>query len=135
MEKSFELLGIDHVTLVVENLERSREFYCDVLGMEHVERPDFGFDGLWFQAGSTQVHLIRHFGDDCADSGYPNVSDATRAGVAHHFAFEVNDAHQAAEVLKARGVKIMGGPVSRPDGPIQMWFYDPDGHVVEVFHR
>ena len=126
--------AIDHVTIVVDDLERSRAFYCDVLGMEPTFRPDFGFAGLWFQAGPTQVHLIDRF-DGCAAPGYPNEDESTKAGLAHHFAFEVDDAHAALELLKRNGVRIMGGPNQRPDGCIQIWFYDPDGHVVEVFHR
>ncbi|MCZ6792470.1 MAG: VOC family protein [Planctomycetota bacterium] len=130
---TFQVRGIDHVTLVVDDLERSRAFYCDILGMQLTGRPDFPFDGLWFQAGSTQVHLILN-NDIAAAPGYPNASDSTQAGVAHHFAFRVDDAREAADKLRERGVRIMGGPALRPDGAVQVWFYDPDGHVVEVFH-
>src|SRR4051812_5217629 len=51
--------GIDHVTLVVKDLERSRQFYAGTLGMREVPRPAFPFAGLWFQAGRTQIHLNR----------------------------------------------------------------------------
>src|SRR5262245_52764364 len=50
--------GLDHVTIVVADLERSRKFYCDALGMQEVPRPGFSFLGKWFQAGKTQIHLI-----------------------------------------------------------------------------
>src|SRR5688572_23821321 len=46
--------SIDHATFVVKDLERSRRFYVDGLGMDEVPRPAFSFDGLWFQAGATQ---------------------------------------------------------------------------------
>ena len=49
--------SIDHVTLVVADLERSRQFYVELLGMAEVPRPDFSFPGSWFQAGKTQIHL------------------------------------------------------------------------------
>ena len=65
----------------------------------------------------------------------PKADTTVKAGLAHHFAFEVDDAYGAAAALKANDVAIMGGPTTRPDGCIQLWFYDPDGHVVEVFHR
>ena len=52
--------AIDHVTIVVESLTRSRAFYRDLLGMAEADRPDFGFPGYWFQSGTTQVHLIEH---------------------------------------------------------------------------
>jgi uncharacterized protein YunC (DUF1805 family) len=57
-EKRVRVKGLDHVTLVVADLERSKQFYCGLLGMECVERPGVNYPGLWFQAGNTQVHLI-----------------------------------------------------------------------------
>ncbi len=60
--------GIDHVTLVVADLERSREFYVGLLGMAEVPRPDFGFPGLWFQAGNTLIHLNVE-GDEAGPAG------------------------------------------------------------------
>ena len=42
---------IDHVTIVVRDLNRSREFYVGLLGMEEVDRPSFSFAGAWFKAG------------------------------------------------------------------------------------
>ncbi len=133
ISENLHVQGIDHVTIVVDDLERSRAFYGDLLGMELISRPKFPFGGLWFRAGNTQLHLIeRH--STSATSGYPNLTRETMQGVAHHFAFRVDDANRASEVLRQHGVMIMGGPVSRPDGAIQVWFYDPDGHVVEVFH-
>lgn len=126
--------GIDHVTLVVKDLDKSRLFYAGLLGMAQVERPNFDFDGLWFQAGDTQIHLILYH-DGCSMPGDGNIVAATKASRAHHFAFEVDNAHRASEELLANHVEIRGGPNTRPDGCIQIWCYDPDGYVVELFHR
>ena len=48
---------IDHITIVVKDLERSTRFFAEVLGMDRIERPNFGFPGRWFQAGDTQIHM------------------------------------------------------------------------------
>ena len=125
--------GIDHVTLIVKNLERSRLFYCDLLGMTEVTRPDFPFSGLWFQAGKTQIHLILEHDESSTSGDSGERSKAKHGGRTHHFAFVVADASAAVDVLKERGVPIRGGPSRRPDGPTQVWCSDPDGHVVEVF--
>ena len=53
-----QVRSLDHVTLVVRDLEQSKSFYCGVLGMDDVPRPAFSFAGKWFQAGNTQIHLI-----------------------------------------------------------------------------
>ncbi len=125
---------IDHVTIVVSDLDQSRAFYRDLLGMEDTQRPDFGFPGYWFQAGRTQVHLILDQ-DGCSRPGGGFDPDQVGAGLTHHFAFEVEDAKVAYDILRSAGVRIQGGPANRPDGCTQVWFYDPDGHCVEIFSR
>ena len=125
---------LDHVTLVVEDLERSRAFYVDLLGMQLVERPKFNFPGLWFQAGNTQIHLILNHAQS-SSAGLPDAPPTAGPGRVFHFAFEVPDCSFAVARLKACGVRVRGGPSARPDGCIQTWCYDPDGHVVELFSR
>jgi catechol 2,3-dioxygenase-like lactoylglutathione lyase family enzyme len=122
--------GIDHVTLVVADLQRSRQFYVDLLGMVQVERPAFGFPGLWFQAGQTQVHLILE-SDEAGPAGI--TYRAREISRALHFALQVDDAHVTARQLRERGVPILSGPRNRPDGPVQLYIQDPDGHTVELF--
>jgi catechol 2,3-dioxygenase-like lactoylglutathione lyase family enzyme len=124
---------LDHVTLVVDNLERSAGFYVDLLGMRRVDRPAFGFPGSWFQAGSTQIHLILK-NDKSSFAGLPDAPPEAAPGRVFHFAFEVADCHAAIERLKEAGVRIRGSG-RRPDGYDQVWCYDPDGHVVELFSR
>lgn len=121
--------AIDHVTLVVADLERSRQFYVDLLGMEEVPRPDFGFPGLWFQAGMTQIHL-NAAGPEAGSAGIRY--DAPKVTRALHIAFAVEDAEAAASSLRQRGVDITAGPRRRPDGAVQLYVLDPDGHQVEI---
>lgn len=125
--------GLDHVTLVVADLERSRRFYCGALGMLDVPRPGFSFPGAWFQAGKSQIHLIlAHEGS--APAGFP-AAKSPRAGRNMHFAFEVPDALAAVAALSARGIHPLDEPRHRPDGPLQVFYEDPDGHIVELFSR
>lgn len=125
--------AIDHITLVVADLERSARFYVDLLGMQRVERPGFNFPGLWFQAGKTQIHLIVEH-ENSGPAGWPDAPPRAGAGRVCHFAFETNDCLAAVERLKAAGVRVRGTGL-RPDGYHQTWFYDPDGHVVELFSK
>ena len=125
---------IDHVTLVVADLERTRKFYVDLLGLQPTTRPGFNFPGLWFQAGATQIHLILQH-DLSGPAGLPMFPPPATAGRVFHFAFEVDDCRAAVEHLKRAGVTVRGGPSLRPDGFVQTWCHDPDGHVVELFSR
>jgi len=122
---------IDHVTLVVKDLTKSRQFYVDLLGMDEVPRPGFGFPGLWFEAGGTQIHLI----EEHKESGPAKIFVPEKCQISrtHHFAFEVDDAMATIECLKEHGVPIAAGPKNRPDGPTQLYINDPDGNLVELF--
>jgi catechol 2,3-dioxygenase-like lactoylglutathione lyase family enzyme/uncharacterized protein YunC (DUF1805 family) len=125
-----QVKSIDHATLVVKDLERSRAFYVGVLGMRKVPRPAFSFAGLWFQAGATQIHLILEFaGSGPAGNLLPAAQRTSRT---HHLAFLVEDAAAAVEHLRGHGVTIVGGPHPRPDGYTQVFVTDPDGHVIEL---
>lgn len=133
METAIRVKGIDHVTLVVDDLAKSEAFYVGLLGMEKVTRPGFNFPGLWFQAGKTQIHLIlRH--DGSSPAGLPLPPESAGAGRVFHFAFEVDSCAAAVEQLKAAGVHVRGVGL-RPDGFNQTWCHDPDGHVVELFSK
>lgn len=121
---------IDHVTLVVKDVEASRNFYVGLLGMDEVDRPAFSFAGAWFQAGPTLVHLIQEH-DRSGPAGYPD-EVLVKSSRNHHFAFEVADAAAAATWLKGQGIQLLDDAKRRPDGAIQVFLTDPDGHVVEL---
>ena len=121
---------IDHVTLVVRDVEASRQFYVGLLGMTEVPRPAFSFGGAWFQAGATLIHLIAEH-DRSGPAGYP-VEVLVKSSRNHHFAFEVDDAYTAAAALKAKGIPLIDDAKLRPDGAVQVFLADPDHHVVEL---
>jgi len=118
---------IDHVTLVVRDLDRSREFYVGLLGMQEVARPNFSFPGAWFRAGATLIHLIQEH-DRSGPPGMP----AVRSTRNRHFAFEVEDARTAAATLSELGIPLVQDAKLRPDGAMQVFLADPDGHLVEL---
>ena len=124
---------LDHVTIVVSDLERSTRFYTEVIGMRQVERPDFGFPGRWFQAGDTQIHMNLET-ENAGKAGFP-FQRAKSLASGFHYAFEVDDCAAAIARIEELGISIADGPRSRPDGARQFYIYDPDGHLVELFSR
>ena len=64
-------VGIHHVNLMFDDIDAAREFYGDVMGFDEIERPDFGFPGLWFQNPATHI-LLRGNGRD-AWFGWPSI--------------------------------------------------------------
>ncbi|MCI0640582.1 MAG: DUF1805 domain-containing protein [Gemmataceae bacterium] len=129
-QEQIRVKSIDHNTLVVKDLDASRRFYVDVLGMREVTRPAFSFAGLWFQAGVAQIHLILEF----AGSGPAGnlVPPEKRSARTHHVAFLVDDAVAVVPRLRALNVPIVADAKPRPDGYMQVFVADPDGHVIEL---
>jgi catechol 2,3-dioxygenase-like lactoylglutathione lyase family enzyme len=124
---SLQVRSLDHVTIVVKDLAATRKFYVDLLGMKEVERPDFPFVGQWFQAGATQIHTIL----EAEGTGRASTAVETNSR-GHHFAFLVDDAEACYRALQAQGVPVTSPPRIRPDGAIQVFLQDPDGHLVEL---
>jgi catechol 2,3-dioxygenase-like lactoylglutathione lyase family enzyme len=48
---------LHHILIGVNDLERSRKFYRDVLELEEIASPPFDFPGLWFRTGDAEQHL------------------------------------------------------------------------------
>ena len=128
---ALQVRTFDHITLIVADLDATRKFYVDVLGMNESPRPDFDFPGAWFGIGNVQIHAtVASELAGIAGWGDRQVKSISRG---HHFAFEVADVNAAFEQIKQQGIEVGDGPKTRPDGAFQLYIYDPDRHLVELF--
>ena len=128
-------MRIQHVGLVVSDLERSRRFYADALGLEEVPRPaNFTFDGCWFRFGGTELHLLAEE-HTTGGAGQGEAGEGAARGLTTHLAFEVDELEPALARLAQHGVGLAGGPMPRGDGYTQAFFLDPDGYELELFAR
>ena len=82
---------LNHFLLVAKDLERTKDFYCRVLGMEvDRERPDFGFPGYWLKVnGETCVHLAWQAPNQIRDKFLlkKHPKGTTGSGAVDHIAF------------------------------------------------
>ncbi len=118
---------LDHTAINVADVEKSRKFYTEKIGLTEMARPDFDFDGVWYEVGPgrQQFHLISHkdlTGHDLPARNGPRME--------HHFALRVADIEATRQELESRGVAIMAEN-ARPDGVTQIFVQDPDGYVIE----
>jgi catechol 2,3-dioxygenase-like lactoylglutathione lyase family enzyme len=128
-------MRIQHVGLVVSDLERSRRFYREALDLEEVPRPaNFMFSGAWFRFGEYELHLLLD-AHATGGAGQPDAGPGATKGLTHHLAFEVDDLDAACARLAEAGIPLTGGPMPRGDGVTQVFFLDPDGYVLEYFQR
>jgi len=113
---------LNHVALLVRDVEASSRFYREVIGLNSIPRPGFSFPGAWFRIGAQQeLHLIKGEFDGAPDD----------SGRRDHFALRVADVDEAAKDLRDRGAGFRG-PVHRADGARQIFLRDPDGHILEL---
>ena len=120
-------MSLDHVSLLVRSLEKSTEFYTQVLGFYPIhngtERPEIRWLGV---GGITALHITE------ADFADTKVLKQT------HFAVHVEDFDGFVASLRERNIKFWswaektGEVTSRPDGFRQIYLADPDGYWVEV---
>ncbi len=127
--------ALDHAALLVKDVERSRQFYVGVLGMNEEARPgSFSFPGAWFRKGAAHIHLIGEDEEGRAAQVTPIYHDSELAtGHAPHLAFEVDDLEATQKHLRSHNIEIVGGPRPRGDGVQQLYVLDPDGYVIEFF--
>ena len=112
--------GLHHAQITIPSgaEAEARRFYCEVLGLTEVEKPESlaGRGGFWLELGAVQVHVGTEDGVD---------RSATKA----HLAYEVNDVDAWRERLESYGVEILDS-VPIP-GYSRFEFRDPFGNRVE----
>jgi glyoxylase I family protein len=123
---------IDHVEIVTDQLERTAQFYTEVLGFkvksrDRIERSGLGasIDLVYLDLGGTVVELISYEGvtvDPAPEKehlGYRMI------------ALEVADMQIAADYLRTKGVDIVWGPRVR-ETYSRAEICDPNGYRIEL---
>lgn len=114
--------GAHHYSLDVADVDTSRAFYGELLGLPEIERPDFGLPGAWYQAGSVQLHLIQTPPGVEVGRNAPNLTP-----LAKHIAFEIEDYESVRVRLEEAGLEMIATGADRG----QIFVRDPDGNVIE----
>ncbi len=114
--------GAHHFSLAVGDIEQARGFYTELLGLAEIDRPDFGLPGIWYQAGSVQLHLIQTPEGVDVGSQAPALTP-----LAQHVAFEISDYETMRVRLEEAGVEML----ATGDEVGQLFVRDPDGNTVE----
>ena len=126
-------LGVlQHFTIEPSDLERTKDFYCEVLGLENGDRPPLGFPGYWlYSGGVATVHLLgeRKPREGIVVRGTDKKFEDT--GRFDHIAFSATDLAGVRARLKKHKVEYREQVVPRT-GAGQIFLYDPDGVGVEL---
>ena len=126
-------MRILHTMLRTGDLDRSIQFYTEILGMKLLRRKDYpggeftlAFLGYGDESDHTVIELTYNWGVDRYEIG-------TGYG---HIAIEVDDVYQSAAEVKTRGGKILreAGPMNAGT-TIIAFIEDPDGYPIELIGK
>jgi lactoylglutathione lyase len=115
------------ITLFTEDLERSKEFYTEVFGLQaHWEDADSAV----FMFGDTMINLLRV--SNAHELIAPAPVGGPQAGARMQFTISADDVDAVSDELAKRGVTLINGPMDRPWGIRTACFADPSGHIWEI---
>jgi catechol 2,3-dioxygenase-like lactoylglutathione lyase family enzyme len=113
--------GMNHFTVLTDDVPQTVGFYRDLLGLTEGYRPPLGFPGAWLYAdGRAVLHVVGG-----------KSRDQLRPGVIDHMAFSATGLANALAALTARGVHHVYR--QQPESGVwQVFFHDPNGARVEL---
>ncbi len=126
---------VDHIAIVVEDIEAALGFWRDALGLElqHIEEVTEQKSVVAFlPIGESEVELVK---PTTSDSGVARYLEKRGPGM-HHICFEVDDIHAALDQLKGKGVRLINETPLNGSGGKRMAFIHPestDGVLVELY--
>ncbi len=145
--------AVDHINIVVSDLERSLNFYTETLDFKIVRRARL--EGDWIdktvglknvsaevayivsQGGEPRIELLHYLSPVGGESSLRSTPNTIGL---RHIALRVTDIHTVARRLEASGVTLFSEPVVVPAAAVQhdagqktlLYFTDPDGVIVEL---
>ncbi len=116
--------SINHLAREVADVDRSVDFYQNVLGFRPIRRPAFHFRGAWLYGYGVQLHII----EGTVPPPGPAISPR-----ADHVAFHTSNIEGVESALREYKINYLRN-VQGPTGMIQIFFLDPDGNHIEIAH-
>lgn len=121
--------SLNHYTILTRDLEATKAFYTDVVGLTAGDRPPLPFPGYWLYCGAVPtVHLIGYRSSDAAIPD--SASSPAATGRLDHIAFACEGLRDMKSNLEQRGIKYDERVLPRLN-MTQLFYYDPDGIAVE----
>jgi len=123
---------IDHVLVLSDDIDATRDFYRDVIGLRVGDRPALEFPGYWLYAQGPSACL--HVAERTAYLGHLTTLGLTAGqrtgGEIDHIAFDATDYASASARIEGSGITPVRNTI--PGGPRQLFVDDPNGVRVEI---
>jgi methylmalonyl-CoA/ethylmalonyl-CoA epimerase len=130
-----KITGINHIALVVPEMEQALKFWRDILGLPLQgvnDVPEQASRIAFLPAGAGEVELLQ---PTTPDSGVAKFLQKRGPGI-HHVCFETDDLDGMIDLLKGKGVRLIGEKPSTGAGGKRMIFVHPEsagGVLVELY--
>ena len=118
---------INHTAIYVVDMEKSGQFYHEIIGLDTIPEPFHDGKHIWMQTSEiSTLHIIK--GADKPKEYYKN----------QHTCFAVSDFKAFVEKLKSSNIAYedvagrANSITTRIDGVHQLWLRDPDGYWLEI---
>ena len=121
--------GIDAITLFVEDLATTKQFYLDVFALPIHYEDD---NSAVFKFGDALINLLAV--TEAPELIAPGTVAPPEAGSRMQFTIAVDDVDAMCAELAKRGVELLNGPMDRPWGIRTASFRDPAGTTWEIAH-
>jgi len=121
--RAMTIEGMNHFTVISSDLEKTKAFYLEVLGLREGYRPPLESTGAWLYA-KDQKHSILHI---MAERPMPE----SAPGVIDHMAFTATDLQSTINTLKQHGIAYKLNRMKEL-GIWQLFCHDPDSAKVEL---
>ena len=121
--------SLNHYTIQARDVEKTKDFYEQIVGLKVGERPPLNFPGYWLYCGGTPVvHLLGYQAHAKVITDGPSYPAAT--GRLDHIAFSCTGLKDMKATLQSANIKYDERVLPRLN-MTQLFYYDPDGIAVE----
>jgi catechol 2,3-dioxygenase-like lactoylglutathione lyase family enzyme len=125
---------MQHFMVLAKDLEKTRAFYCDVLGLKTGPRPAFRFKGLWIYAGDVAcIHVGERasYNETSRTPANPEDPIDHGTGSVDHIAFAATNYEEMTASFARHNVPFRSTQVPGKDLR-QLFVFDPDGIQIEI---
>lgn len=132
-----KILGIEHVAMATDSLEKAAVFWRDILGIRHTQTEVVQSQGVTAQiydTGHGKVELLEQHGEQSPIAKFL----ARRGPGIHHVCLQVDDIQSAVSQLKSRGIRLVTEEPQPGGEGCFMIFIHPEstgGVLVELCQR
>jgi len=130
---------IDHIGIMTNDLQKSVEFYTDVLGFSisaKIEMEEVGLSAIFIEKNGSKIELMGYRGAIPKRSeGIEIIMGGSSIPLNDHITFTVDDLGATVSELKGKGIEFGLEPMQVEGGIKIAFFKDPNGVLMELMEH